>query len=73
MFPSFPDSDENTLKADISDNEWLKFRSEIDLSELTHSEISDWRKGIKTIAEFFAKPDSWTQLSQVFLSYHRCS
>ncbi|VDL57968.1 unnamed protein product [Hymenolepis diminuta] len=42
-------------------------------SELSPNEITEWQEGIKAIAEFFADPDSWIQLSHVFLNYHQCS
>ncbi|KAM3172488.1 hypothetical protein ACTXT7_014424 [Hymenolepis weldensis] len=73
VLPSSSGSDENELTVDSSNKRWLELESEINLSELPPNEITEWREGIKAIAEFFANPDSWIQLSHVFLNYHQCS
>ncbi|VDO05091.1 unnamed protein product [Rodentolepis nana] len=68
VFPTFLGSLGNVLQVDSSNKEWLKFRPEIDLSELTPKEILNWQNGIKVIAEYFTTPTSWTQISQTLLN-----
>nr|CDS29302.1 Proteasome activator complex subunit 4 [Hymenolepis microstoma] len=71
VFPTFSGFHENVLQVDPCNKEWLKFRSDIDLSELTRKEVLSWQNGIKIIAEFFASPASWIQMSQFLLNSSR--
>ncbi|KAM3176516.1 hypothetical protein ACTXT7_006387 [Hymenolepis weldensis] len=72
LFPTISDTIESGFKVDPSSNEWLKVRSEMDLSDLSSEDLFNWREGLKTIAEFFASPNFWTQMSHVVLNYHQC-
>ncbi|KAM3180659.1 hypothetical protein ACTXT7_015859 [Hymenolepis weldensis] len=72
VFPTISDAIESGFKVDPSSNEWLKVRSEMDLSDLSSEDLFNWREGLKTIAEFFASPNFWTQMSHVVLNYHQC-
>lgn len=71
VFPTFSGPDESVLESDS--DEWLKVRPEMDLSVLNPEDISNWQEGVKAVAQHFASPEFWTQLSQTFLNYHRCS
>ncbi|VDL22431.1 unnamed protein product [Hymenolepis diminuta] len=72
FFPTISHTIESGFKVDPSNDEWLKVRSEMDLSDLSSEDLFNWREGLKTIAEFFASPTFWTQMSHVVLNYHQC-
>ncbi|VDN99402.1 unnamed protein product [Rodentolepis nana] len=70
VFPVISGTTESGFKVDPSNMEWLNVRAEIDLSELSSEDFLNWREGLETVAEFFASPDFWTQMSHVVLNYH---
>nr|CDS32852.1 Proteasome activator complex subunit 4 [Hymenolepis microstoma] len=71
VFPVISDTIGNGFKVDPSNEEWFKVRPEMDLSELSPEDLLNWREGLTTVAEFFASPDFWTQMSHVVLNYHQ--